>query len=209
MAATVATGAAAWFAFGAYTAALDAVAEARKQVEAAREANAISARALSAAVGASIHFGAPAMQHAFAPDGTPVVRIATPLTNDGNATTKGLFINLACTNHASEPTDPFAHSALAAFRPRPFTLGPKGTINPFACTYTRKEMEAVAARRAFIAVFGRAWHRDSVELGATRKVEFCFVLHDVAARPGETASSLVRACDKHNCADEDCEAEAR
>lgn len=207
--ATAGTLAAAWFAYGAYTAGLRAVDEAQKQVAAARQANEISSRALSAALGASVHFGIPILRTSFGENRQIGFIIAVPITNDGGATARGLFVNLACTTGSTAAPATFDANALQRFRPQPYAVGTKDTINPNACFFNKRELERLAASRGNVAAFGRVWHRDSIEPALTHRSELCFVFSDIVIRDNVDTgvAALVRPCDTHNCSDEDCGAD--
>jgi hypothetical protein len=135
-----------------------------------------------------------------------VFQIVVPVTNDGNSPTRGLFINAACASYDTVPDRPFDPAALATFRARSFTIGTRATLKPIACAFQPEELEAFAARRRALAVFGRAWHRDAIDSAHILRAEFCYVLYGfvVVADADPGATGLARACDAHNCTDDEC-----
>ena len=207
VAATIATIVAAIYAVNAYRANMKTLSETRAQVQAAREANQISSRALAATVGASVHFG-PAVFRMFTNTGNAsVVSVVMPLGNDGGSTTRGLVYVATCAEFADPPLDPFDSVRLASTRSYRLTLAPKETNQPVVCSYTIPQWGTVMGLKESIYVYGRASYRDTIEPMTSHYLEFCTRLYDI----GFTASpfnpgpfSMGEERGKHNCTDDEC-----
>ena len=208
--ATIATGVAAWYAVGAYNASLDSVAEARKQVVAAEEANKTARRTLAAAIGASVHAGPAEFRQLTQADDETKISIIVPLGNDGGTTTRGLTYAATCLPTLTPATNPYDHRVLDKKPAYNLTLPPKETVKPIICSYGVKEWALVMAAKGSIYVYGRATYRDTILPHERHSLEFCTRLDDVsytasAFNPGPFAFSY--ECGQHNCADDECEAQ--
>ncbi len=208
--ATIAAGIAAWYAVGAYEASLESVAEARKQVIAAREANELSRRTLAAAIGASVHVGPAEFRELTHADGQTRINIIIPIGNDGGTTTRGLTFSTACNVTVTPAINPFNYNALNNRPTYNLTLPPKEKVRPMVCSYTTGEWMRITANKGSIYVYGRASYRDTIQPAERHNLEFCTRLDEVTytvgtLNPGPFATGY--ECSQHNCIDDECEAQ--
>jgi hypothetical protein len=203
--ATLATVVAAIYAVNAYNAALRTVRETRAQVEAVQEANQISSRALAAAVSASIYFDTPIFVQFTDTDGIHKLGLRVLVGNSGGSTTRHLVVRTACVDAEATFGDHFDQARLASAQPYRAPLGPKQVRTPLVCDFSLEKMTGIVAGMRSIYVFGEASYSDTVNPAIPHKVEFCTRLHDFAFGQSWVAGS--EACERHNCTDDECNAE--
>ena len=207
--ATIATVVAAIYAVSAYRATLDTVRETRAQAQAARDANEISSRALAASVSSSVYFGEGGIRMVTTPQQAIKVNIIAPIGNGGGTTTRGLIYSGDCSDTADPSADPVDFEHLNAMQAHHITLAPKQTANVVVCSYTLDRWRLMISRSESVFLYGQVSYRDTVDLTAVHRVQFCGRLYDLGftlgpLNPGAFATG--EECPHHNCADDECEA---
>lgn len=204
VAATLATITAAVFAVGAYNASLDSVAEARKQVIAASEANEINRRTLANAESSSVYFGNVFhISDTVQIDGIIKTTIRFKIGNSGASTTRALTYQTACTDSIEGQSDPYDRNVLATNHVYRLALAPKSEIEPIACTLEFSKVVQLAFQNPWIYIFGLAFYRDTTNPDMWHHVEFCLMTHGFGADT-KGVTTLQSQCERHNCADDEC-----